>query len=278
MNVYLVSHNGMGDNIFMNGSINFLLKYYDKIFFLCKKKYYDNINLFFFNNENVTCVPFDENHEFNEIKNILEKAKVENDILVCGFHKTYINNKITNPRFINSIYNIEDKNYTIDFDTLTSSGYSFIESFYKDIHLNLTIFYEYFSIESSHESSELYNSIKNYKKIIFIQLYSSCGRQLNISNILTNNLHDKESIIICNDKNLYDIDSDDDDVKNKKTICDGFVMKKITYYIDVIKNSNEIYLIDSCFIGIILPLMKQNKLKADKIRIIRRELVDSIEL
>ena len=82
-------------------------------------------------------------------------------------------------------------------------------------------------------------------------------------------MHDKESIIICNDKNLYDIDSDDDDVKNKKTICDGFVMKKITYYIDVIKNSNEIYLIDSCFIGIILPLMKQNKLKADKIRIIR---------
>ena len=32
MNAYLVSHNGMGDNLYMVGALIFLLKYYDKIF------------------------------------------------------------------------------------------------------------------------------------------------------------------------------------------------------------------------------------------------------
>jgi hypothetical protein len=278
MNTYLVSHNGMGDNIFMFGAINFLLKFYDKVFFLCKNKYYKHINLFFNNNENVICVPFNENNEVYEITNILENARNENDILACGFHKTYVNSKITNNEFINNISKIEDKKYTIDYDTITSDNYDFIENFYRDINLNLTIFYDYFDVASSIESIELYNTVKNYNKIIFIQLCSSCKKTLNISNILINNLYEKDSIIICNDENLYNIDSDDIFIKDKQKICEKFVLNNVSYYIDVIKNSSEIYLIDSCFIAIVLPLIKQKKLKADKIRIIRRELIDSTYL
>ena len=33
---YFLSHNGLGDNITNIGAINFLLNYYETIYFLCK--------------------------------------------------------------------------------------------------------------------------------------------------------------------------------------------------------------------------------------------------
>lgn len=36
MNAYLVSHNGLGDNLFMIGALRFLLKFYHKIFFYAR--------------------------------------------------------------------------------------------------------------------------------------------------------------------------------------------------------------------------------------------------
>jgi len=82
MNAYLVSHNGLGDNLFMIGAIRFLLQFYNKIFFLCKNKYYDNVKLVFYDNLNVICVPFNENNEYNEIYNIIHKNYFYNDILI----------------------------------------------------------------------------------------------------------------------------------------------------------------------------------------------------
>ena len=53
-------------------------------------------------------------------------------------------------------------------------------------------------------------------------------------------------------------------------------MNKIAHYIDLIKNCSEIYIIDSCFTGIVLPLVKTNRLKATKVRIILRQLADTV--
>ena len=276
MNAYLVSHNGMGDNLFMIGALQFLLKFYEKIFFLCFNKNYPNIKLFFIDNPNIICIPFDENKEIYEIKNIINNNYSTNDIFICGdCHKSYLKNKITNQEFLN--YKIIDKNYKIDFDTLTSGNYSFIENFYKDINLNLTYFYEYFYIPSTQESLDMYNTIKNYY-IIFIQLKSSEGTSLNISNLLNKYLYDSNTILICNDTNLYDIANKTNDIEIKFNLCKQFVYNKIINYNDVIKNSDEIYIIDSCFIGIILPYLKTNKLKANKIRIILRNNATNIIL
>ena len=78
MNAYLVSHNGMGDNLYMVGALIFLLKYYDKIFFLCKNKYYSNIKLLFSENLNIICVPFDETDEYNNITIIINQNYNDN--------------------------------------------------------------------------------------------------------------------------------------------------------------------------------------------------------
>jgi hypothetical protein len=172
-----------------------------------------------------------------------------------------------------------DKNYTVDFDTLTTGNYSFITDFYRDINLNLTYFYEYFYMPTTKEAIELYNKVKNYY-IIFIQLKSSDGKELNIKNLLEKYLQDANTILLCNDKNLYDIQEQDKtaDTKIKYNICQNFMYNKLVHYKEVIQNSDEIYIIDSCFIGIVLPYLKTNKLKAKKVRIIRRDIADIIEL
>lgn len=89
-------------------------------------------------------------------------------------------------------------------------------------------------------------------------------------------LHDSNSIIICNDKNLYNIDNKTNEIEVKYNICQKFVYNKVVNYLDTIKNSNEIYIIDSCFTGIVLPYLKTNQLKASIVRIIKRDLVDKI--
>ena len=104
--------------------------------------------------------------------------------------------------------------------------------------------------------------------LIFIQCISSVGKVLNISNLINKYVNDDKALIICNDKNLYDKDD------KKYDLAQKFVLNKIVYYVDTIKNSDEIYLIDSCFLGIVLPFIKMNKLKTKNIQIILRDDVD----
>jgi hypothetical protein len=275
MNAYLVSHNGLGDNLTMVGALRFLLNFYNKIFFLCKNKNYQNIKSIFIETPNIVCVCFDENNEFNDIKIIINKNYVDNDIFVCGCHKSYLKSKITNDAFLN--YKCINKNYSIDYDCITSINCNFIEQFYNDVHLNLTYYFEYFYLPSTKESLELYNDVKNYY-IIFIQLMASDGKCLNISNLLKKYLYDTNTILICNDKNLYDISDKSLDIMTKYNICKKFVRNKIINYVDLIKNSNDIYIIDSCFSCIVLPYLKTNQLKANNVRIISRDNVDKIIL
>ena len=99
----------------------------------------------------------------------------------------------------------------------------------------------------------------------------SKGKSLNIKNLLNKYLDNDKVFLICNDINLYPNNH------TKHELAKSFVYKKIAYYIDIIKNADEIYLIDSCFVGLVLPL-KNNKLKANTIKIILRDKVRKYEL
>ena len=279
MNAYLVSHNGLGDNLFMIGALRFLQTFYNKIFFLCKNKYYNDVVLFF-NNTNIECIGFDENREYEEISKIISQNYNDNDILVCGpCHKSYLQTKITHKDFLN--FKPIEKGYTIDYDTFDSNKFAifkFIENFYKDINLNLTYFYEYFDIPSIDKSLEYYNDIKQYY-IIFIQNVCSDGRKLNISNLINKYINDEKVIIISSNENIYNIENKTEHIIKKYNICKKILSNsKIINYTDIILNSDEIYIIDSCFTGIVLPYLKMNKLNAKLVRIIYRELVNSIVL
>lgn len=278
MDSVLLSHNGLGDNLLMIGGIHYLLKFYNRIYFLCKNKYYQHVKSFFDEKINVICIPFNENNELFETRQLIMKYYLDSniDIFIAGdCHKSHLSNKITNKLFLEN--KIEDNHYNIDFDDITTENYCFIENFYKDIKLNLKYFFDYFYLPSTEESFNLYKSISNYY-IVFIQLKSSDNKYLNISNLITKYLLNDNVILICNDKNLYDIDNKTENIKIKYNLCEKFVYNKIINYNDTIKNSDEIYIIDSCFTGIVLPYLKTNKLKANKVRIILRNNVDKIIL
>ena len=110
-------------------------------------------------------------------------------------------------------------------------------------------------------------------KIVFIQNKCSDGRRLNIEKLILNNIENENTILLCNDENLYETSSSNHDIANL------FVKSSLlTNYIETIKNASEIYIIDSAFTGIILPLLKTNKLKAKTVRIIKRDLTENILL
>lgn len=244
---YILSHNGLGDNITMIGAINFLLLHYTTIYFLCKDKYQLNIKLLI-NKENVITVPFDHKNEKSCCEKIINNIYTNEftDIFICGVHKNYLKSKITNPAILNykknSIYSIK---------------WQHINNFYKDMNLDLSIYYNYFDIISTKQSITLYENIKNLN-IIFCHTQSST-KTIEIPENIKRYINDNKYIIICANENVYDINHVHFEDANK------FVNIPLQNYIDVIKNACEIFIIDSCFCCIIHPLSVSNKLNTKKI-------------
>jgi len=272
MNVYVLSHNGIGDNFFMIGALNFLDKFYDNVFLICKARNNKHIAPFLIS-PSVNTVPLllDARDGFNERENLTKffnsnKHNHEYDLFVCGGHKSTFKSRITNKEFLNC--KKLDESYTIGYDTLNCKNYKFIKNFYNDMGLNLTHFYEFWHVSSTEESIRLFKLIDKYY-IVFIQYKSSDNKVLNITNLVNKYINKSGTILICNDKNLYE---GGDQTNEKYKIAKLFVYNKFINYIDTIKNSDEIYIIDSSFTGIVLPLLKTNRLKAKIVRIIRRNI------
>jgi len=252
---YFLSHNGLGDHITMIGAVNFLLQYYEVIYFLCRENNENNVKLLY-ENKCVNIVTFKGYNEFEECKQILENAKnIDNDVnlFISGYHKSYINSIITHDELIN--YKPSYKNY--------STNYSFIEDFYKDINLDLSVYYEYFDIESSIISKKYYDEIKNFN-IVFLHTKSS-SNEIDLDHLIDEYKNDESTLIICANKNYYNREDN-----FKYDLVNNYINIPVPYYIDIIKNSEKIYVIDSCFSCIVLPLHKTNRLKASEVKIISR--------
>jgi hypothetical protein len=277
---YFLSHNGIGDNLYSIGALKCLTKFYDIVYFLCKDNYYENCVSFFENDSKIKCLPISQKSEFQSAHSIVSchYSNPNADIFICGCHKSYLKSKITNQDYINFTKQINEEviKYNLRHDTITDENYSFITGFYTDIGLNLNVFYDYWSLPETDNSNELYNSIKHYSKIIFVQNKCSDGRELNIKKLIKTNLNEN-TIIICNDENLYN-KVDSYKYKEHQTLANNFVRAPLLSYITTIINANEIYIIDSCFVGIVLPMLKTNKLRATNVRIILRDLSNKIEL
>ena len=267
---YFLSNNGMGDNIISIGAIRFLLQYYTTVYFLCKTKYHAQIQSILSYEPRIVLVTFNEHMENTECIDIINKAYATNDVFVSGLHKKHLQSKITN---LGVLQYVQDHTaYNLNHDTINDTNFAFIRGFYTDIGLDLRVFYEYFHMESNDMSRKLYDTVKHYKRIIFTQTTASNNASLNIDGLKEKYMNDDETIMLCNNYNMYDASD------SRHKISQHFVMNNMSYYIDTILNCNEIYIIDSCFVAIILPLLKTNRLKATIVRIILRQLVNEIKL
>jgi len=278
MNAYFLTHLGLGDIFYCIGAVRYLTQFYENIYYLCKDKHCPNVRLIFANTPNIICVPVRTDiPEPVACYDILHDKYEHNDVFICGFaHKPHHSSKITNQKFLNREL-IENK-YNLDCDMINNEVYKFILDFYADAQLNLSIMFDYWKIDYSEQSKELYDMVKEYR-IIFLQTCSSNMKRLNIKNLLEKNLHEPNTIMISNDENLYENeDKTIQHIQIKYELCKNFVHNHFIYYIDTLMNSNEIYLIDSCFVGLVLPLYKKNKLIANPVKIIPRWVTHTIEL
>jgi hypothetical protein len=163
---------------------------------------------------------------------------------MCHINK--FKNRISNNNIINKVNN---NNNIFD--------YQFIIDFYTHINLDFSIYSLFFYISNTDNSIKLYKKLENYK-IIFCHTLSS-NKEIFID--LTNYINNDDYIIICPNKNYYNI-------KNTKyKIAQEYVNLPIVYYITIIKNANIIHTIDSSFSCIIYPLKMINELKAIEIKI-----------
>jgi hypothetical protein len=239
---FVLSHNGLGDNITNISAVKFLQNYYHVIYFLCKDIHNENVSLFF--NDYVVTIPIDSSkNEITECKKILDKIKYA-DIFVSGSHKSYMNSRITHPDLLTRVKDNEGR----------SIKYPHIYDFYNDIGLDLEIYFNFFNIESSNLSLKYYNDIKDYK-IVFMHTMAS-NKEINLDYIINLYINNDEYIIICANKNIYD------NSHKKYEIVEKYINIKLAHYIDIIKNAEIIHVIDSCFSCIVYPLLICNKLKS----------------
>jgi hypothetical protein len=151
----------------------------------------------------------------------------------------------------------------MDVCSVQTRKYNFIEDFYRDMNLTLTHFYEGFHIDTTVESIQLYDRVKSYT-LVFIQQNSSDGYTLHLQPLLEKYLWKEDTLLVCNDSNLYD---GVDGLEYKKELVEPFVRNDILSYKELIQHCDEIYMIDSCFLGMIIPYYKRNQLNAKVIEI-----------
>ena len=260
MNAYILSHNGLGDNITMIGAVNFLTQYYENVYLLCKDNNAKNVATFF-QDKSIHIMPFDGKNEFYWTTRILEEASenTSNDIFIAGFvHKNRLKlQRVTNQKFLQ--YKPDDKHYIVK--------WAHIRDFYHDIGLDLSVYYEYFhilspsipSIPSIHDPIEKHN-------IVFAHTKAS-DNEIQIPNAISKYINDENTIIICANKNVYP------NGHSKYELANHYVNIPIVNYIDIIKRATEIHIVDSCFSCIVYPLQQTNRLSATTVTIYDRESI-----
>jgi len=254
----LFSHLGLGDNINNIGAVNFLSKYYNTINFLCKDIYVENVNLLFQDkiiNKNIILIPVKSDNTIEYCRKIISDFMTNNstDIFISGREYTPdLRSRISHPNLLKYVQN--DLGYTIK--------WSHIHDFYYDIGLDLSIYYNYFNIDSTKESKEYFENIKKYK-IIFLHTKAS-NHEILLNDVIDKYINNLEAILICANKNIYPIDHNHHELANK------YVDILVPYYIDIIYNASEIHVIDSCFSCIVHPLNVTKKLAAHSVNIYER--------
>ena len=117
-------------------------------------------------------------------------------------------------------------------------------------------------MDSSKTSIDLYEQIKQFN-IVFIHS-TSTNAKLNFQKIINRFIHDESNIIISADYNVYPNNH------HKCAMTQNYINLLVPYYIDIIKNAKYIFIIDSCFSCIVIPLAHRNELNAIEYKIFDR--------
>ena len=196
-------------------------------------------------------------NSFNS-KNNENKCKDNDDIFIVGNHFLNMTSKVTNNAFVDFTNQHKSNN------KYPNPYYDHIAIFYSKMNLDISIYYDYFYLPSTAKSQRLYQEIQNYK-IVFLHFVSSCGESY-IPHQEWPHIYEEEYLIINPDKNHYN----PEESPVKYNLANNYLGLLVTDYIDIILNSTDIYVCDSCFANIVYPLRITDKLKATNVIIYDR--------
>lgn len=219
--ILILSHLGLGDNIFCIPMINYYLKNSFKVHYICKKHNLINFQLFFDKNQNLKFI--NVNNDKEAILFIQENEKNYIKILRSGVH------------------------------TINSKKYNFPFFQYDDIGLERNILKNYFTIPETLNSKKLYILVKNMKYII-VNNQTSHGEIFNINLELSKYKIDIDNFLIINtQKNFYNNDH------KYFSLAQNFVFQKLVDYSILLKYAEKIFISDSSMFCLAIQLNLINK-------------------
>ena len=223
---FVMTHQGLGDNITSIGMIRYLSTLYDKVVVACLNKNKANLEMFYKDDDSIELLSFnsDENISPNYGCDIDKFNSITEgyDLYMCGNH------------------NLEKK--------LDMKNILIPECFYDQYNLPFSIFWEYFYIPEYEKYDDLYNTIKDIP-YIFIHNSGSKGVVFDMD-IVENKLNvcRNEILFINPCSNIYNNGDKFYDIASR------FVGHKLPYYMKIIKNSTHNIVTDSSFMCLAINL------------------------
>ena len=250
MDCYVLSHNGLGDNILMNGALNYLAKFYNNVYFLCKDINIHHVSCMY-KNSNIIPIMFDSKNEYHSCHELLSDKYKTSDVLIAGCHKAYLKTQTT----------------IVTTNELSSlkipSHFKFGGDFYKDIGLNPSIMGSHFNLNCLVDFTNIYNAISNYK-IIFLHTESSQST-IDLNYVIQQHILKTDYLIISANNNAYDKHHCKYELANKY-----IKLPTIIHYVEIIKNAEELHMIDSSISCLALCLKLNEKTTCIQMKIYDR--------
>jgi len=216
--ILILSHLGLGDNIFCIPMIIYYLNLNYIVHYICAANNMANFKLFFEKSLQLSIISVKDANEARIYIDINKNSY--NEILKSGVFKSL------NPSNLKS--------------------FPFFQ--YDDIHLSRNILKQYFVVPDTQKSEELFEYVKNYSYVV-INNQSSTGGVFNIETELNKyNIDPNNTLIINTQTNYY--------TKENKyySIAQHFVFKNLIDYKKTLVNAKKILLSDSSMFCLAIQL------------------------
>jgi hypothetical protein len=225
-NLIIIPHTELGDAFVINGAIRHYSKIYDKIIYVCRNVYYEQISFMYADNKNILIYPINLggeiytqiiNHIYinKEIENLFDKYNI--DFIPMKYFKN-----IYEPRILSNTI-IKRNNDLIDYPNFM----------YDELNLDPNIRYTQFKINRDYNrENELYNKLVNIIGKDYIIIIDDNERNYKIDTKYIQN------------KNLpvYYLGNKS---QNKDVRLDELKDPYVVNYIKLLENATEIHTIES---------------------------------
>jgi hypothetical protein len=225
-NLVIIPHTELGDTLIINGVIRHYSTIYDKIIYICRKNYYDQISFMYSDNKNILIYPINLGGEIyyelinhiqinNEMINTFDKYNID-FIPMKTFKKIY------NPRILSDIIVKRNDDYT-----------DYPNFMYDELNLDPNIRYTKFKINRDYDKEiELYNKLVNIIGKDYIIIIDDKVRNYNID---IKHVQNKNLPLFYISNNSQNSDTRLNDLK------DTYIVN----YIKILENAKEIHTIES---------------------------------